>query len=42
MLERAWKWLRQMLSGQRLSAAIQRNERAADELDDVLREVLKR
>ncbi|MGR3513685.1 MAG: hypothetical protein ACU0GG_13060 [Paracoccaceae bacterium] len=42
MLNALWSWLREVLSGQRLSQAIKRNERAADELDDVLRKVLRR
>ena len=42
MQKRVLAWLRQVLSGHRLSRAIQRNERAADELDSVLRKVLRR
>ena len=40
------KWLRsslrRLLAGRRLVRAIERNEEAADQLDTLLREVLKR
>lgn len=42
MLRLVWDWLRRVLSGHRLTQAIKRNERAADDLDDVLRKVLRR
>lgn len=42
MLKRCLAWARRMLAGPRLARSIARNARAADDLDGVLREVLKR
>lgn len=42
MLKRSWEWARRLLAGRRLALSIARNARAADDLDGVLREVLKR
>lgn len=40
MLNTVWASLRQVLSGRRLTRAVERNESAARELDAALREVL--
>ena len=42
MLKRILQALRRALTGQRLNRAVERNARAADELDSPLREVLRR
>lgn len=42
MLKRLWRDLRRALAGRRLIAARRRNEAAAEALDALLREVLKR
>ena len=42
MLRWLWDSLKDALAGPRLSRAVKRNEKAADDLDAVLREVLKR
>ena len=42
MLKRVWDGARQMLAGIRLTRAIEKNQKAADELDNLLREVLRR
>lgn len=42
MLKRFWDGVRHMLAGVRLTRAIERNRKAADELDNLLREVLRR
>lgn len=41
MLGRLWRGIRRALTGRRLTGAIDRNERAADELDALLRKVLR-
>lgn len=42
MLKRLRESLRRAFSGARLNTAIERNKRAADDLDALLQEVLKR
>lgn len=42
MLKRIWNGVRQRLAGLPLNRAIERNQRAADDLDSLLREVLRR
>lgn len=41
-MRRIWERLRALLIGRRLSAALTRNNEAADRLDAALREVMKR
>lgn len=42
MIAKLFRVLRAMAAGKRLSHAIEQNEQAADRLDGLLREVLKR
>ena len=42
MFRRFWKLLRNCLLGQRLAQSIERNNRAADRLDALVREALNR
>lgn len=41
MKSELWTWFRRCLAGARLNRAMERNEQAADELDRLLKEVLK-
>lgn len=42
MLKTIWAEVRRLLTGRGLGHAIDRNKKAADDLDSLLREVLKR
>lgn len=42
MVKEVWLMLRRVLSGRGLGEAMDRNQKAADELDGLLREVLRR
>jgi len=42
ILQRLRNALREILAGRRLAQAVRQNDRAADDLDAVLREVLRR
>ncbi len=42
MLRNIWAVVRRLLAGRGLGHAIDRNRKAADDLDSLLREVLKR
>ncbi|MEM7753412.1 MAG: hypothetical protein AAF230_08365 [Pseudomonadota bacterium] len=42
MLKQIWSSVRTRLVGMRLKRAVERNQKAADDLDTVLREVLRR